>query len=306
MLILSTWVLTAPQTSVAHVAHVATHADASYGLGTRIDDTHAKPSLIASTQALTRGSNQLAITFTIDKDWHLYFDGQNDTGQPPKLKLDLPAGVTASPLQFPPPKRQVQGDSILDHIYEETLTLPFTLTIGEDFKGENVLIKGSLEWLECHEECRFGKGSVALSLPVLPPNGKPVPSRQAKKIDEAVKALPEATLPASVTMQWLPEPSNSTLPSQVVISASTAVGMTFVPDSKSVTIANLLVGGRTKRSTMTLNLDGVKSDSVLSGLLSVQEGTESRWYQVSKPVTNPAGPKSVRPHSAPVTTAGGR
>lgn len=306
MLILSTWVLTAPLTSVAHVAHVATHADASYGLGSRFDDTHAKPALIAATQALSRGDNQMAITFTIDKDWHLYFDGQNDTGQPPKIKLNLPKGVTASPLQFPPPKRQVQGDSILDHIYEETLTLPFTLTLGEEFEGEKVLIKGTLDWLECHEECRFGKGSVALSLPVLPPDGKPVPSRQAKKIEEAVKALPEATLPTSVTMQWVPEPSNSTLPSQVVISASAAVGMTFVPDSKSVTISNLLEGGRTKRSTMTLNLDGVKSDSVLSGLLSVQVGTESRWYRVSKPVTNQAGPKSVKQTSAPVTPAGGR
>jgi DsbC/DsbD-like thiol-disulfide interchange protein len=267
-------------------------------------DTHAIPTLISSSQSLIRGSNQLAISFTIEEHWHLYYDGQNDTGQPPVLKINLPPGVAISPLQFPPPQRLIQSDSVLDHIYEKSLTLPFTLTISEDFKGDSLTLEGSLNWLECSDVCKFGKGTVSKTLPVMPKGGATKPSENAAAIAAAVKAIPAAAPNDLAKIEFLPTDK----PERVVISVPGATGLTFTPDNTCSTIGNLLTGGESKGGTLRLTFEEAKTDNVLSGLIQVRNGSESRWYHLSKPVVNSAGPKSV-PASAPVAPApssGGR
>lgn len=268
------------------------------------NDTHAKPSLLAATTALSRGTpNLLAISFKIDEHWHLYADAQNDTGQAPTLKLDLPAGVTATPLRFPPAKRLIQGDSVLDHIYEDKLVLLFQINIAESFKSPDLAINGSLEWLECADVCKFGKGSVSLTLPVVGRDVKPSPSSHAKTIAEALKALPLTTLPAKATVELFPVDQ----PTNAKITVPGAKRLFFTPDNSSVFVNNLIESGTVEHETLAFSFEPDKSKSVLSGVLEVRNATESRWYHISKPLTpaNSPGPKSV-PGPTPVPTPAAR
>src|ERR1700739_794976 len=47
--------------------------------------------------------------FKLDRGWHVYWVNAGDSGEPPSVKWALPSGVTASPLQFPAPKRLPLG-----------------------------------------------------------------------------------------------------------------------------------------------------------------------------------------------------
>ena len=259
------------------------------------NDTHATPTLFASNLALVRGVNQMAISFKIDEHWHLYFNGQNDTGQPPTLKMDLPAGVTISPLQVPPPQRLVQADSILDHIYEENLILPFTLTISEDFKGDSLKLEGTLTWLECADVCKFGKGTVSRTLDIAPPRQKPQPDSSAAEIAAAVKAIPS---PAPADLAKI-EFHGQSKAERVTITVAKAKGLTFVPDNQCSPIPALLKEGTGKGESLTLTFEDAKPNNKLSGLIQIGSGPESRWYHISKSALNPAGPKSVTTPQAP-------
>lgn len=266
------------------------------------DDTHAKPALIAATTTLSRGTpNLLAITFAIDEHWHLYADAQNDTGQAPKLKLDLPAGVTATPMRFPPAKRLIQGGSVLDHIYEEELTLLFHVTVSDQFKGDSLTIKGTLDWLECADVCRFGKGNVALTIPIAQRDSKPVPSADAKHIAEALKALPVKALPPKATIELTPaaKPTNAT------ITVPGAKHLTFTPDNNSATVTDLIKVGEADGDTLKFSFETAISNNALSGVLEVRNGDESQWYHFSKALgpANQPGPKAVPEPSPPATPA---
>ena len=50
----------------------------------------------------------------------VYWINAGDSGEPPAAKWKLPAGVTADPLQFPPPKRLPLGP-LMDFGYELSL-----------------------------------------------------------------------------------------------------------------------------------------------------------------------------------------
>ncbi len=286
-------VFIAPVACALPITHAARLPATSYHTQ---DDTHAHPKLITATSLLSRGGpNLLAITFTIDEHWHLYADAQNDTGQAPKLKLDLPPGVTASALRFPPAKRLIQADSVLDHIYEDKLTLVFEVNVSEQFKGNSLTLNGTLEWLECADVCRFGKGTVSLTLPVAKSIIDPKPTAEGKLILEAIKALPSATLPKGAKVELSP----SDKPTRATIMVPGAERLIFTPDNSSVAVVNLINSGDVKGDTLNLEIDSPKTGQMLSGVLEVRSKTETRWYRISKPLgeSNPAGPRGVEPAS---------
>jgi len=283
------FILVAPVACALPIAHAAGLPATSLHAQ---DDTHAHPKLISATSLLSRGSpNLLAITFTIDEHWHLYADAQNDTGQAPKLKLDLPPGVTASALRFPPAKRLIQADSVLDHIYEDKLTLVFEINISEKFQGDSLTLHGTLDWLECADVCRFGKGTVSLTLPVAKSIANPKPTAEGKLILEAIKALPSVTLPKDAKVELSPtdQPTHATV---FVPGAQTLI---FTPDNSSVAIRDLINSGEAKGETLKLELDSPKTGQMLSGVLEVRNKIESRWYRITKPLheSNSAGPRAV-------------
>src|SRR5262245_15955955 len=88
--------------------------DSGYG------DGHAKVSLVSEKRTVTRGSNfLLAVRFDLEPGWHIYWKGQNDTGYPPSVTLDLPEGFRTGEILWPVPKRLVSPGNILDHVYND-------------------------------------------------------------------------------------------------------------------------------------------------------------------------------------------
>ncbi len=159
------------------------------------DSLHARVSLLAEDRALVPGSRQwLGLHFRLDPGWHIYWNGRNDTGYPPALRLDLPAGVHAGELLWPAPVRHVSEGGILDHVYEGDVVLLVPLTVDAGIKSEDrITIRGRAEWLVCRGACVPESTRVSIVLPLAgaadPEGGSP--GESARLFAESRARLPQ-------------------------------------------------------------------------------------------------------------------
>lgn len=163
---------------------------------------HARASLIARDRAGVPGSTiMLGVTLTMDPGWHVYWDGLNDTGVPPRITLTLPEGFEAGEILWPAPHRHITGDrDLLDHIYEGQLTLIIPVRISKDIPaGRSVRIEAQVDWLICDEACLPESASLALDLPIAATPQGPSPDAPlfAKSLDRIPKPIKASRSPIS-------------------------------------------------------------------------------------------------------------
>ena len=99
--------------------------------------------------------------------WHTYWTNPGDSGLPTTLQWTLPAGITASDIAWPTPRRIPVG-RMANFGYEDTVLLPVPLTVGKDFKpGANGMLEVALSanWLVCRQECIPQEGQFVLQVP---------------------------------------------------------------------------------------------------------------------------------------------
>src|SRR5271168_3908009 len=85
---------------------------------------HVQAELLANVSEIQPGKPfWLGVHFVIDPSWHIYWKNPGDAGLPTRVKLTLPDGFTAGPLQFPTPSRFEQPGGIVIYGYENSVTL---------------------------------------------------------------------------------------------------------------------------------------------------------------------------------------
>jgi len=116
------------------------------------------PEQIYPGQSFTAG-----LYFKLDHGWHVYWVNAGDSGEPPAIKWNLPAGVTAGPIQFPAPKRLPLGP-LMDFGYDNEVLFPVAIHVAPGFKpgGQNVTLGGKVSWLVCREVCIPGKAQLSV------------------------------------------------------------------------------------------------------------------------------------------------
>lgn len=152
-----------------------------------------KPRLIAEHAQLTPGRvNWIALHFDITPKWHIYWNGVNDTGFPPKAAWTLPPGYAVGDLLWPAPMRHVAEGDILDHIYEGRVTLLAPLTVpASAAPGDRAQLRVALEWLVCQEACIPEETTLTFTIPIGPPDATPTPSPEAPLFKAARDRLPQ-------------------------------------------------------------------------------------------------------------------
>jgi thiol:disulfide interchange protein len=141
------------------------------------------------------GTEQVGLHFTLDKGWHVYWVNAGDSGEPPAIKWTLPAGITASAMQFPAPRRLPLGP-LMDFGYEDEVLFPITLTADSTLKAPSTAgLSAHVDWLVCREVCIPGRADLALPLQVAAQKATPDPTRQAL-FDRFHSLLPQP-LPSS-------------------------------------------------------------------------------------------------------------
>lgn len=262
--------------------------------------SHARPRLVLETNgALPGGVVTAALVWEMDPKWHIYYDGQNDSGQPPSFEADkLPAALTFGAFQWPAPERQALEGDIIDHIYAKKAVLLFPITVAKDAKpGEALKFEVPLRWMECATLCQLGEAKIAGTVRVL---AKPADLKlgpDAKLFEAARKALPQ------------PLPTDGSVKVEVVgdtltITAKGADALTMMPASASTPLAHLASEAVAKGETLraALKADG-KSPVRVTGVLEVTKGKVVTHYAVdTRPETggnkeNPKKPEQGTPGS---------
>jgi thiol:disulfide interchange protein DsbD len=133
------------------------------------------------------GTLQAGLVLTIEEHWHVYWINAGDSGEPPKITWTLPPGITAGPMQFPPPTRLPLGP-LMDFGYEDGVAFPVMLTASPTMKPGKVHLDAKVTWLVCSSQCLPGKAHLGIDLDVVPgPLPKPP---QVGALGSALASLP--------------------------------------------------------------------------------------------------------------------
>jgi len=146
-------------------AVLAFYAAGAHASGSAIP--HGTVELIAENQWITRGHTvNLGLRFELEKGWHIYWTNPGDSGEPPRVKWQLPAGLTAEPIEWPAPRR-LGTASVTDYGYEDSVTLIVPIRADANLTTQQpALIGAQLSVLVCREMCIPGKAQVSLTLPI--------------------------------------------------------------------------------------------------------------------------------------------
>jgi len=150
--------------------------------------------LIAENQWIAPGNEfYLGLHFQLEKDWHIYWVNPGDSGQPPRVAWQLPAGFTAGEIEWPAPRR-MGTPSIVDFGYHDDVTLlvPVRAPAGPAAQQPArpvAEIVAEVKVLVCRELCIPGKARVSLALPIK--SQPPAPDARTRELFAATrKSLP--------------------------------------------------------------------------------------------------------------------
>src|SRR5271168_3839530 len=140
---------------------------ASYGQAAGKPIPHGTLELVAEQQWIATGQKlYLGLHFQLEQGWHIYWINPGDSGEPPRIKWNLPAGFSAGAIQWPTPHR-LGSPMIVDFGYQNAVTLLVPITVNTSVAPlASAQLSAEVKVLVCREVCIPGSAPVSLALPV--------------------------------------------------------------------------------------------------------------------------------------------
>jgi DsbC/DsbD-like thiol-disulfide interchange protein len=128
----------------------------------------ARVELVPSVDRIVPGQAfDLAVVFTIEPLWHLYWLNPGSSGIPPEVKWDLPPGYTVEALEFPAPYRIDDPNGAVTFGFEnELVLLARVIPSLSTPEGAEVRLSASVTWLACKDVCVSESASVTTKMAV--------------------------------------------------------------------------------------------------------------------------------------------
>lgn len=115
------------------------------------DSVSAK--LVADVATIEPGKTfRLGVLYTIEPDWHIYWENSGDAGLPTEIQFKLPEGFSAGPLQWPVPERNTLED-VVGYGYAHEVLLFVNVTAPAKLPEGAIEIGADTSWLACRLEC---------------------------------------------------------------------------------------------------------------------------------------------------------
>jgi DsbC/DsbD-like thiol-disulfide interchange protein len=128
---------------------------------------HGTLELIAENPWIAAGHTvNLGLRFHLEKGWHIYWINPGDSGEPPRVKWQLPGGLTVGAIEWPAPQR-LGKSTVVDYGYEDAVTLIVPLHAEVTTAAQKTAqVTAQVSVLVCREMCVPGKAQISLTLPV--------------------------------------------------------------------------------------------------------------------------------------------
>jgi DsbC/DsbD-like thiol-disulfide interchange protein len=158
---------------------------------------HGTLELIAEKQWIATGEKlYLGLRFQLEKGWHIYWVNPGDSGEPPRVKWQLPTGLTAGVIEWPTPRR-LGTSTIMDFGYEDAVMLIVPMNADASLAArEPARLAAEVKVLVCREMCIPGTAQLSLTLPI---KSQP-PAPDARTIDFFTAT--RRSLPRPVPENW--------------------------------------------------------------------------------------------------------
>jgi thiol:disulfide interchange protein DsbD len=156
-------------------------------------EAQVKATLVSSVTSVQPGQPfNVALRLEHSGHWHTYWINPG-TGLATTLAWNLPAGFTATDIQWPAPTAlKDSGGHIIGNGYEGDTYLPVTITPPADLApGTTVTLVVYAEWLMCEESCIPGEANLQITLPVSAEAPAAHPTF-GPRVSTVVAALPRA------------------------------------------------------------------------------------------------------------------
>jgi DsbC/DsbD-like thiol-disulfide interchange protein len=167
------------------------YAAGAHAVGTPIP--HGTLELIAEDQWISaRHEFYLGLHFQLEMGWHIYWINPGDSGEPPRVTWQLPAGLTPGAMEWPTPRR-LGTSSIVDFGYEDAVMLIVPMHAEASLAAQRQTRLGvEVRVLVCREICIPGKAQLSLTLPIK--SQRPVPDAGTSELFATTrKSLPRPT-----------------------------------------------------------------------------------------------------------------
>jgi DsbC/DsbD-like thiol-disulfide interchange protein len=158
--------------------------------GATVRGTHVTATLVAESAWIRPGRPfTVGLRLQMDPEWHTYWKNPGDSGLATRIRWTLPPGFEAGPIAWPRPER-FASDPLASYGYDREVLLLSELRAPANLAvGAPVAIVARVDWLECRDLCRPGKGELTLRLEVKDAETRPDES-SAKAFAEARARLP--------------------------------------------------------------------------------------------------------------------
>ncbi|MEO8425571.1 MAG: protein-disulfide reductase DsbD domain-containing protein [Verrucomicrobiota bacterium] len=163
--------------------------------------------LLLSAETARAGETVMAgIELRMPPGWHTYWRNSGESGQPTQVQWELPPGVTAGEILWPPPERFLETD-FTTYIYHDQAVLLVPLKLANDVARGKLDFQAKVSWLECEKACVPGSAKVKASLTV---GDTSKPSDDAKLIEDWKGKLPTTDPSLAVRAFWDGNPTEDT------------------------------------------------------------------------------------------------
>ncbi|MCC5789479.1 MAG: hypothetical protein JJT75_07585 [Opitutales bacterium] len=127
--------------------------------------------------------------------WHTYWTFSGEAGLATSVSWELPEGMVAGEVLSPLPILKEEDSGLMAYAYYDEVTHFVHLFPSSDLEpGQEIEIRGSIDWLVCQEPCIPGKAEFSLTLTVV----------EEKSADQSDPRLEEqkTKLPRSLALEY--------------------------------------------------------------------------------------------------------
>src|ERR1700724_3374142 len=158
---------------------------------------HGTLELIAENQWVTPGHEFfLGLHFQLEKGWHIYWVNPGDSGEPPRVKWQLPPDLSPGVIEWPAPQR-LGTSSVVDFGYQDAVTLIVPVHAETSLAAEpSAHLGAEIKVLVCREMCIPGKTQLSLTLPIK--SQPPAPDVRTRELFAAARK----DLPRPAPQNW--------------------------------------------------------------------------------------------------------
>ncbi len=242
-----------------------------------------KVSLILSAETARPGDTVMAgFHLKMAPAWHTYWKNPGGSGIATSIAWQLPPGVSAGEIQWPPPEKLTVSNETT-YVYNDEVVLLVPLKLAPGLKPGQLELKAKVSWLECWIECVLGNANVATELEL---GDETKPSPDAQLIETWKKKVPRAASAESVKVSWEKAASGNTRPLIIEWSNATTGKQTdFLPytaENSEVLPATEVVSVEPGRARLRKVVKKSEGDwpKVISGVLITETGDQTQGFEV--------------------------